>query len=329
VLIGKTSEPIEDNIEPDAKKTYKYKDSSLKSRRAERGCIDMVIVSNNQDNNKFAKVRVRSIRIPQIGDKFASRHGQKGTCGMTYRQEDLPFTVEGIVPDLVVNPHCIPSRMTIGHVIECLIGKLAALKGHTEDATPFTRFNMDIKAKDMHDCGYQKYGNEAMFNPYSGNKMEALIFIGPIYYQRLRHLVDDKMYARSRGPVVALTRQPTHGRSRAGGLRFGEMERDCIISHGISRFLRERTFLVSDRFRIHVCSSCGLMAIANIEKGEYKCRNCSMVYLTFNSGPKEEGAAYLPSVAAVCCQATHARTHCHAYRAANRAGYQAKLHLIV
>lgn len=248
---------------------------------------------------------------------------------MTYRQEDLPFTVEGIVPDLVVNPHCIPSRMTIGHVIECLIGKLAALKGHTEDATPFTRFNMDIKAKDMHDCGYQKYGNEAMFNPYSGNKMEALIFIGPIYYQRLRHLVDDKMYARSRGPVVALTRQPTHGRSRAGGLRFGEMERDCIISHGISRFLRERTFLVSDRFRIHVCSSCGLMAIANIEKGEYKCRNCSMVYLTFNSGPKEEGAAYLPSVAAVCCQATHARTHCHAYRAANRAGYQAKLHLIV
>jgi DNA-directed RNA polymerase II subunit RPB2 len=130
---------------------------------------------------------------------------------------------------------------------------------------------------EVHRHGYQKYGNEVMFNPYSGKKLENLIFIGPIYYQRLRHLVDDKMYARPRGPVVAITRQPTHGRSRAGGLRFGEMERDCIISHGISNFLRERLCLVSDAFRIHVCSSCGLMAVGNSEKNQYECTYCKKV----------------------------------------------------
>jgi len=129
----------------------------------------------------------------------------------------------------------------------------------------------------VHRFGYQKYGNEVMFNPYSGKKLENPIFIGPIYYQRLRHLVDDKMYARPRGPVVAITRQPTHGRSRAGGLRFGEMERDCIISHGISNFLKERLFLVSDAFRIHVCSNCGLMAVGNTEKNLYECTLCKKV----------------------------------------------------
>ena len=237
VLIGKVISSVDETSELD-KKQMKYKDASLQSRRAEKGFIDQVFLSSNQEGNKFAKIRVRSVRIPQIGDKFASRHGQKGTCGMTYRQEDLPFTMDGIVPDMIVNPHCIPSRMTIGHVIECLVGKVAALKGTSEDATPFCDFNMNIYADDLHRCGYQKYGNEAMFNPYSGHQLESQIFIGPIYYQRLRHMVDDKMYARSRGPIVALTRQPTHGRSRAGGLRFGEMERDCIISHGISSFLR-------------------------------------------------------------------------------------------
>lgn len=181
---------------------------------------------------------------------------------------------------MIVNPHCIPSRMTIGHLIETLIGKLTALKGRfSEDATPFRPFDFLSKAKEVHQCGYQRYGNEMMFNPYSGKRLENLLFIGPIYYQRLRHMVDDKMYARARGPIVAITRQPTHGRSRAGGLRFGEMQRDCILSHGISNFLRERLFLVSDLFRIHVCSRCGMMAVANIEKSIYSCEYCNKVML--------------------------------------------------
>jgi DNA-directed RNA polymerase II subunit RPB2 len=138
---------------------------------------------------------------------------------------------------------------------------------------------MQEKTDELHAAGFQRYGNELMFNPYSGKRLENLLFIGPIYYQRLRHLVDDKMYARQRGPVVAITRQPTHGRSRAGGLRFGEMERDCIISHGISNFLRERLFLVSDQFRIHVCARCGLMAVANLNKNLYNCTYCGKVHL--------------------------------------------------
>lgn len=133
---------------------------------------------------------------------------------------------------------------------------------------------MEEKAKQVHECGYERYGNEVMFNPYSGKRLSNLLFIGPIFYQRLRHLVDDKMYARARGTVVALTRQPTHGRSRGGGLRFGEMERDCILSHGISKFLQERLFKVSDLFRIHVCSRCGLMAEVNLELNSVMCRYC-------------------------------------------------------
>lgn len=138
----------------------KAKDVSLRSRRAEKGIIDMVVLSKNFEDKKIVKVRVRSVRIPQIGDKFASRHGQKGTCGMTFRQEDLPFTMDGIVPDMIVNPHCIPSRMTIGHVIETLVGKMTCLKGKlSEDATPFRKFNMEEKASEVHKCGYERYGN--------------------------------------------------------------------------------------------------------------------------------------------------------------------------
>ena len=278
VLVGRVLTPSDNKEKTTMETRGKFKDASLRSRRAEKGVVDLVIVSENSTGNKFAKVRIRSVRIPQIGDKFASRHGQKGTCGMTYRQEDLPFSMEGIMPDMIVNPHCIPSRMTIGHCFECLIGKLTAIKGRfSEDATPFRRFHVEEKADELHAAGYQRFGNEVMFNPYSGKQLGNLLFIGPIYYQRLRHLVDDKMYARARGPVVALTRQPTHGRSRAGGLRFGEMERDCIISHGISEFLRERLFIVSDKFRIHVCSRCGLMAVANIAKSIYECTFCKKV----------------------------------------------------
>ena len=183
---------------------------------------------------------------------------------MTYRQEDLPFTREGIVPDLIVNPHAIPSRMTIGHLVECLLSKKSSLDGTAGDATPFCGQQISDIAEQLHDLGYQRYGNEVMYNGFTGKKQEVLIFLGPTYYQRLKHMVGDKMHSRGRGPTQILTRQPTEGRSRDGGLRFGEMERDCMISHGAARFLKERTMDVSDKYRVHVCDKCGLIAEATL-----------------------------------------------------------------
>ncbi|RWW18181.1 hypothetical protein GW17_00017844 [Ensete ventricosum] len=211
-----------------------------------------VLLTTNADGLRFVKVRMRSVRIPQIGDKFSSRHGQKGTVGMTYTQEDMPWTVEGITPDIIVNPHAIPSRMTIGQLIECIMGKVAAHMGKEGDATPFTDVTVDNISKALHKCGYQMRGFETMYNGHTGRKLTAMIFLGPTYYQRLKHMVDDKIHSRGRGPVQILTRQPAEGRSRDGGLRFGEMERDCMIAHGAAHFLKERLFDQSDAYRVHL-----------------------------------------------------------------------------
>ena len=178
------------------------------------------------------------------------------------------------MPDLIVNPHAIPSRMTIGHLIECLMSKRGSLNGQLGDATPFCFQNVHDVATDLHNLGYQRYGNEVMYNGFTGKKFEVLIFLGPTFYQRLKHMVGDKMHSRGRGPVQILTRQPTEGRSRDGGLRFGEMERDCMISHGSARFLKERLMDVSDEYRIHVCDICGLICEANISQNTYYCRGC-------------------------------------------------------
>ena len=262
------------------------KDISIPLRSSENGIVDTVMITNNYDGYRMVKVKCRSIRIPQIGDKFASRHGQKGTIGMTYRQEDLPYTIEGISPDIVVNPHAIPSRMTIGHLIECLASKVASIRGDEGDATPFSDVTVDAISRDLHYIGYQKHGNEVMYNGFTGRKVNMLIFFGPTYYQRLKHMVDDKIFSRARGPVQILTRQPTEGRARSGGLRFGEMERDCMISHGAARFLKERLMDVSDIYRVHVCENCGLIAEADIKAGSYKCKLCpaskiSQVYIPY------------------------------------------------
>ncbi|CAH1448500.1 unnamed protein product [Lactuca virosa] len=269
VIIGKTT-PIAQG----QASRYTHRDHSTSLRHNETGMFDQVLLTTNADGLRFVKVRVRSVRIPQIGDKFSSRHGQKGTVGMTYRQEDMPWTLEGITPDIIVNPHAIPSRMTIGQLMECIMGKVAALMGKEGDAIPFTDVTVDNISRALHRCGYQMRGYETMYNGHTGRRLNAMIFLGPTYYQRLKHMVDDKIHSRGRGPVQILTRQPAEGRSRDGGLRFGEMERDCMIAHGAAHFLKERLFDQSDAYRVHVCELCGLIAIANLKKNSFECRSC-------------------------------------------------------
>ncbi|MCJ1411529.1 DNA-dependent RNA polymerase II [Ptychographa xylographoides] len=276
IIIGKTA-PIAPDAEELGQRTKLHikRDASTPLRSTENGIVDKVLLTTNAEGLRFVKVRMRTTKIPQIGDKFASRHGQKGTIGITYRQEDMPFTSEGIVPDLIINPHAIPSRMTIAHLIECQLSKVSSLRGFEGDATPFTEVTVDSVSRLLREHGYQSRGFEVMYNGHTGRKLVAQVFLGPTYYQRLRHMVDDKIHARARGPVQILTRQPVEGRARDGGLRFGEMERDCMISHGASAFLKERLFEVSDAFRVHICDICGLMTpVANLKKNSFECRPC-------------------------------------------------------
>jgi len=178
-------------------------------------------------------------------------------------------------PTIIVNPHAIPSRMTVGHLIECLLGKVGALGGFAGIATPFMpEVTVERISQMLHESGYQMRANEVLYNGHTGQRLEAQIFFGPTFYQRLKHMVDDKIHSRARGPLQILTRQPVEGRSRDGGLRFGEMERDCMISHGASHMLRDRLFLNSDLYRVHVCDFCGLIAIANLKKNALECRGC-------------------------------------------------------
>ena len=251
-----------------------YKDSSTSIRSNETGFIDNIITSKNGDGYTFCKLRTRSIRVPTIGDKLSSRHGQKGTIGMVLHQSDMPVSKDGITPDIIINPHAIPSRMTIGQLMECLLGKVCVFKGLYGDGTPFNKLKIKDLEKILKENGFDKHGNEVLYNGQTGEQLNTNIFIGPTFYQRLKHMVNDKIHSRSTGPRVSLTRQPAEGRSRDGGLRFGEMERDCMLSYGASNFLKEVLLDKSDNYKIILCDYCGLITPINYEKKISICKHC-------------------------------------------------------
>ena len=254
----------------------KYRDVSRTPRNNESGFVDKIFKNRNGEGYSFVKIRMRELRTPEIGDKFSSRHGQKGTVGMILEPEDMPQTASGIIPDIIINPHAIPSRMTIAQLMETLLGKIGCHAGCLGDGTPFnTKMTLDGMAKMLRDdMGLEPYGNEVMYNGQSGRQMETNIFMGPCFYQRLRHCAADKLHSRACGPLVMLTRQPAEGRAREGGLRFGEMERDCVAAHGVMEFTKERFMECSDGFNCFTCRKCGLLAIANPDANIWLCKGC-------------------------------------------------------
>jgi len=273
IIIGKVI-PIKEN-KNDFTKTVKYSDGSISYRTYEESYIDKNYIESNGDGYNFCKVRIRNYRKPVIGDKFSSRHGQKGTIGNIIPEEDMPFTANGLKPDIIINPHAIPSRMTIAQLKETLLGKVLLELGLFGDGTSFGDFEISTIIDKLNDLGYESKGNELMYNGLTGEQLTMNIFIGPAFYQRLKHMVNDKQHSRSIGPMVNLTRQPAEGRSRDGGLRFGEMERDCMISHGASRFTKGRIYDASDAFSVFVCNKCGMIASFNNKEHIHYCNTCS------------------------------------------------------
>ena len=250
-------------------------DSSVAIHHGDFGTVDGIYSHNDDLNNSFVKVRVRMERTPNLADKFGSRMGLKGTIGSILKHEDMPCTQDGIVPDIIINPHGIPSRMSTGHLIEMITGKTSSVLGALYDASPFeNEFELENIIDLLKTLSYEQNGNEQLINGFTGEIIDSSVYTGVQFYQRLKHMVHDKIQSRATGPKTLLERQPTKGRARGGGLRIGEMERDSIISHGMSNFLKESYTTRSDNYKTWVCKLCGRLAIANPQKNIFKCNYC-------------------------------------------------------
>jgi DNA-directed RNA polymerase II subunit RPB2 len=272
IIMGKVI-PIKDNRN-DPTKIVKYEDISRVYHTSEECYVDKSYIDTNGEGYCFCKVRVRAFRKPVIGDKVSSRMGQKGTIGNIIPERDMPFTKDGIRPDIIINPHAIPSRMTIGQLKETLLGKVLVNLGLFGDGTSFGEYDIKDISKELLKVGFEMNGNELLYNGLTGEQIKSDIFIGPVFYQRLKHMVNDKQHSRSIGPMVNFTHQPAEGRSRDGGLRFGEMERDAMVGHGASRFTRGRMYDCSDKYEVHVCRKCGIIASYNDERSIHFCKTC-------------------------------------------------------
>jgi DNA-directed RNA polymerase II subunit RPB2 len=253
-----------------------YTDISMTTDNSLFGIVDKVYISNKLagEDSIICKVRFLKIKKPEFGDKHASRHGQKGVIGMIIPEENMPYTKDGVRPDIIINPHAIPSRMTIGHLVECAFAKLCCLEGLLGDGTVFIPFDEKVVYKGLDKLGFDSHGNEILYNGFTGKQIETQIFIGPTYYFRLKHMVAEKMNVRNVGAKVLLTRQPTEGRRKGGGLRIGEMERDSVLSHGVSLFMKESMMERSDKFKWCVCKRCGTLVSFNPVKDIGTCTHC-------------------------------------------------------
>ena len=273
VVVGKSSPPrFLSGLDEYNLATSTRRESSIDLKHGEEGIIDFVLLSENKEGNKLVQVRVRDQRIPEVGDKFTSRHGQKGILGLVVPQENMPFTASGITPDVIFSPQGIPSRMTISHLIELIGGKVGALSGRYIDGTTFDAESEESIRKELLGHGFKENGTETMYDGITGKQMQAKIYIGDMYYLKLKHMVANKIHARARGPIQMLTKQPTEGRAKEGGLRLGEMEKDTFVAHGTSLLLKER--FDADGTIVPVCEECGLIAIHNEFKNKSYCPIC-------------------------------------------------------
>jgi len=273
VVIGKTSPPrFLSSLEEYNLTAGTRRESSVSLKHGESGIVDFVMITENEEGNRLVQVRLRDKRIPEIGDKFTSRHGQKGVVGLIVPEADMPFSESGITPDLIFSPHGIPSRMTISHLIEIVAGKTGALSGSYINGTTFDSEPEEKIREELKTLGFRENGVETFYNGITGEMYEAKIFVGSMYYLKLKHLVANKIHSRARGPIQLLTRQPTEGRAKEGGLRLGEMEKDTFVAHGASLLLKER--FDSDKTIVPVCENCGIIAIKDDFKNKSYCSIC-------------------------------------------------------